>query len=494
MRNPIAHLQDHPGPVRALSVPAEQWLGTRISRQIVAHHRRRLHRIGWDRALDPPAGGWAEAAPPPRSGNSVEVLIDGAEVLPAIAEELLKAESHIHLTGWYFTPSFALVRDGAHVILRDLLAELAERVDVRVLGWAGAPLPLFRPSRKDVAQMRDRMTDRSKVQFALDAHERPMHCHHEKTIVIDDRVAFVGGIDLTSETGDRFDTSAHRARAAVGWHDVAARIEGPAVTDVATHFNLRWHEVTSETLDSPKPAVPAGGVELQVVRTVPEKIYKALPKGDFSILESYARAFKSAKSLIYLENQFLWSPEIAAILADKIEHPPSEDFRIVLLLPSKPNSGADDTRGVLGELLEADAERGRIFASALYARSGDRTDPIYVHAKVGIVDDEWLTIGSANLNEHSLFNDTEMNLVAHDPALARSTRIRLWSEHLELPPDRLGGDPLELIETIWKPISCEQLKRRNEGLPLTHRLVCLPHVSKRTGRLLGPVSGLVVDG
>ena len=98
-------------------------------------------------------------------------------------------------------------------MLRNLLGELAERVDVRVLVWAGAPLPLFRPSRKDVREMRDRLVGESKVQCALDSKERPMHCHHEKTIVIDDRVAFVGGIDLTSESGDRFDWNNHPSRA-----------------------------------------------------------------------------------------------------------------------------------------------------------------------------------------------------------------------------------------------------------------------------------------
>ena len=118
------------------------------------------------------------------------------------------------MTGWYFSPDFALERDGEHVVLRNLLAELAERVDVRVLVWAGAPLPLFRPSRGDVRKMRDAARPRdTRIQCGLDAKERPLHCHHEKTIVIDDRVAFVGGIDLTSESGDRYDTSEHpRAR------------------------------------------------------------------------------------------------------------------------------------------------------------------------------------------------------------------------------------------------------------------------------------------
>ena len=411
-----------------------------------------------------------------------------------IADEMKKAESHVHLTGWYFTPSFALTRDGDPLVLRDLLAELANRIEVRVLAWAGAPLPLFRPSRADVREMRDKLIEHSRTQVALDANERPMHCHHEKTIVIDDRVAFVGGVDLTSEAGDRYDANHHPARATVGWHDAVARIEGPAAADVAAHFNMRWREVTGEPLAPPFVAPEQGKTELQVVRTIPEKIYKATPYGDFGILESYVKAFAAAERFIYLENQFLWSPEISAVLAEKIAHPPSADFRLLVLLPVRPNTGVDDTRGVLGELLEADAGAGRIFATTIFARAGESADPIYVHAKIGVVDDTWLTIGSANLNEHSLFNDTEMNIVTHDPKLVRETRLRLWSEHLELPVDQVDHDPVEVIDTLWKPIAQEQLERRSTGHALTHRLVCLPHVSRRSSRLLGPVMGLFVDG
>src|SRR5206468_1620460 len=150
---------------------------------------------------------------------------------------------------------------------------------------------------------------------------------------------------------------------------------------------------------------------LQIVRTVPEGIYSAADRGDFRILESYVRALRAARDLIYLENQFLWSPEIGAILCDKLRRPPSDNFRLLLLLPVKPNTGAEDTRGLLAELVEADGGAGRLLACTLYGRHGRVSDPVYVHAKVGIVDDAWLTIGSANLNEHSLFNDTEMNVV-----------------------------------------------------------------------------------
>jgi phosphatidylserine/phosphatidylglycerophosphate/cardiolipin synthase-like enzyme len=481
--------------LQRLLFPLECWFGDQLTTQICSHHRRRLRRIGWSRALEPPAGGWAAGDPPMRSGNAVEVLIDGAEALPAIVDELRRARSHVHLTGWHFSPDFALARDGELVILRNLLAELAERVDVRVLAWAGAPLPLFRPSRHDVREMRDRLIAYSKIECALDSKERPLHCHHEKTIVVDDRVAFVGGIDITSESGDRYDTSHHHSRASVGWHDACARIEGPAVGDVAEHFRMRWHEVTGTTLaEVVRPSAAAGRLDVQVVRTIPERVYNATPRGDFSILESYMRAIKGAERFIYIENQFLWSPEVEALLHDKITNPPNPDFRLLLLLPSKPSSGADDTRGVLGHLIEADDDDGRLLACTLYARAGHFRDPVYIHAKIAVIDDNWLTLGSANLNEHSLFNDTEMNIVSHDPELARETRLRLWAEHLELSIDEIPSDPIQAIDDLWKPISRDQLELRDAGHPLTHRLVRLPNMSRRSGRALGPVTGLLVDG
>jgi phosphatidylserine/phosphatidylglycerophosphate/cardiolipin synthase-like enzyme len=475
------------------SAGADRRLGAAVGNAVRAHHRRRLERIGWLGALDAPAGGWAEGKPS-RTGCSLEVLIDGAEALTSMAVELERAESHVNIAGWFLSPEFALTRTGEQRIVRNVLAELAERIEVRVLVWAGAPLPLFRPSRSMVRKMREDLCRGTKIRCALDSKERPLHCHHEKTIVVDDRVAFVGGIDLTSESGDRFDSIAHPARGQVGWHDACTRIEGPAVADVARHFGMRWREVTGQKLPLAQPAGNTGSVELQIVRTIPERIYRSIPRGDFRILESYVRALRSSRQFIYLENQFLWSPEISQILADKLANPPSDDFRLLVVLPAKPNSGGDDTRGVLGELIAADAGAGRLLACTLFARTGRVADPVYVHAKIGIVDDMWLTVGSANLNEHSLFNDTEMNVVTHDPAIARQTRLRLWAEHLELTTNDVDGDPTRVIDDLWNPISEEQLARRQAGEPLTHRLVRLPHLSRRAERLLGPLQGLLVDG
>jgi len=212
---------------------------------------------------------------------------------------------------------------------------------------------------------------------------------------------------------------------------------------------------------------------------VPERLYGALPRGDFRIAEAYIRALRSARSLIYLENQFLWSPEVVSILEDKLQRPPSDEFRLVVVLPARANNGSDETRGQLARLIRCDVGE-RFLACTLYQPG--LAQPVYVHAKIGIVDDEWLTVGSANLNEHSLFNDTELNVVTCDAALARETRLRLWREHLRR--DDVDGPAHSVVDELWRPAADDRhgsLRR-------------LPGVSRRSQMLFGPLNGLVVDG
>jgi phosphatidylserine/phosphatidylglycerophosphate/cardiolipin synthase-like enzyme len=472
-------------------------LGDGLERAVVSHHRRRLERLDRIDALVPASEGlWATtASTPPRTGNALDVLVDGAQALPAMAEAIRGAQRHVHVCSWHLEASFAPERDGRRSPVRELLGEAAERVPVRVLVWAGAPVPVFKPSRSAVREQRDALVRGTKIRCELDSRGRAMHCHHEKIVIVDDEVAFVGGIDLTALAGDRYDHNHHPSRApAIGWHDASSRVRGPLVADVAAHFALRWEAIAGEALELPQAGAPAGDIEAQLVRTVPERAYPALPRGEFSVLETYMRALRSARSLIYLENQFLWSPEIVEVLEGKLRRPPSDDFRLVVLLPAKPNNGRDDTRGMLGRLLEADGGAGRFLGATIQSLTGEQSSPLYVHAKIGIVDDAWLAIGSANLNEHSLFNDSEVDVVTCDPRLARETRLRLWAEHLERTVAELDGDPARIVDEAWRPIAAEQLERRRAGAPLTHHLIELPGVSRRAARLRGPLDALVVDG
>jgi phosphatidylserine/phosphatidylglycerophosphate/cardiolipin synthase-like enzyme len=481
------------GPWRAVVTEIDQRFGDRVDRLVCAHHHRRLDRLGWSDVLSETPGDGQEVRPA-RAGNRIEVLVDGQEAFGAMVEAIAGARSHVHIAGWFASPDFRPTREPGAPTLSELLTSVAERVPVRILLWAGPPAPVFKPTRRMTRAARDGFVHGSKVRCELDRRERSMHCHHEKIVVVDDEVAFVGGIDFTDLAGDRLDTSAHVPDRVLGWHDVATRLHGPVVADVARHFAQRWSEVAAEVLPEPVVQPPAGTASVRFVRTVPERTYKFADRGEFTILQAYMAALRSARSLVYLENQFLWSSEVVDVLVDKLLQPPQDDFRLLLLLPTRPNDGADTTRGQLGRLIDADGGHGRMLAVTVDSHSQDRTAPLYVHAKVGIVDDTWLTIGSANLNEHSLFNDTEANVVVHDPDQVRATRLRLWAEHLQLPETQISADPADVIDTLWRPIATRQADLARAGSPRTHRLTLLPNLSRRAQRLQGPLRGLLVDG
>lgn len=474
----------------------DERVGDSVERVLCAHHQRRLRRLGWGEVFEPTrADDRFSTRAVRRAGNRLEVLIDGEEALPSIQDAIKNAKTSVYIANWHASPDFRLTREPDAPTLRDLLALTAQRgVDVRLLLWAGPPVPAFQPTRRLVRAQQRRFTAYSGVKCVLDARERTLHCHHEKLVIVDGDTAFVGGLDFTALEGDRHDSPDHPPNRPIGWHDMMTRLRGPIVADVANHFRSRWREITDEELPASSPPEPAGETTVQLLRTVPDKTYAFAPRGEFSILDGYLRALRSAGKLIYLENQFLWSPEIIEVLIDKLRDPPDDGFRMVLLLPRKPSNGADTTRGQLGRLIDADDGGRRLLATTISTHDGRDSAPVYVHAKCAIVDDEWMTIGSANLNEHSLFNDTEVNVATDDRELIRATRLRLWSEHLRRPAAELEADPTSVVDDLWRPIAEEQAGLERDGRPRTHRVTLLPDVSRRTGRLQGPLRGLLVDG
>ena len=475
----------------SLGARADDLVGRLIEWLIRDHHRRRLARNGWPAVLGASHGAPVDAASAPiRGGNSVEIFVDGEDAFTEMLATIEGAQRSIHIAGWHAMPEFELAKGSDPITLGDALHAAVERAQVRILLWGGAQLPVIRPTRADARRARDGFARIPGVSVALDEHEYLQHCHHEKLLVVDERVAFVGGLDMTHLTSDRWDTSRHEPRPSLGWHDAASRLEGPVVGDVAAHFNARWTEVTGEDVSAAERPQHAGPYAVQFLRTIPENIYSFLPHGEFSILAEYRRALATAQNLIYLENQFLWAPEIVDILEDKLLHPPGPDFRMIVLLPRRPSSGGDTTLGQLSRLVQADVDH-RLLPATLQSMAVD-SPGTYVHAKVGIVDDRWLTIGSANLNAHSLFNDTEANITITDPDLVRRTRLRLWAEHLGT--EEVDGDTARLFDQQWVRIANEQLTRRQDGLPATHRLCRLEGVSARRDLVLGGLVGLLVDG
>ncbi|MGZ6816580.1 MAG: hypothetical protein ACXVGI_10400, partial [Mycobacteriaceae bacterium] len=160
------------------SLDPVDWLdrvvGGGTERLVTARHHRRLAKLGQSGALRPTGTGlWAvEGSTEPRAGNALEVLIDGAEALLRMAEALSRAQSSVHIAGWHLEPDFALVRGEPPHTLLEILTELAERVDVRVLLWAGPPVPVFRPHRSSVQKIQKQLTTGTRIRCALDGRER----------------------------------------------------------------------------------------------------------------------------------------------------------------------------------------------------------------------------------------------------------------------------------------------------------------------------------
>jgi phosphatidylserine/phosphatidylglycerophosphate/cardiolipin synthase-like enzyme len=207
---------------------------------------------------------------------------------------------------------------------------------------------------------------------------------------------------------------------------------------------------------------PAGPHAVQVLRTYAHKHpgFPFAPRGEHSIARGYLKAFARAKFLIYVEDQYLWSEVVAEGLREALER--SSDLRIIAVVPRYPDqdgrlSGPPARYAQLEALRRLDSDR-----VAVYDLENEDGVPIYVHAKVCIVDDAWMTCGSDNFNRRSWTNDSELTCAIDSPELAHSLRRRLWSEHLCTPsPDldpRTGFDQWQTTAAAldrWYADSCQ---------------------------------------
>lgn len=377
--------------------------------------------------------------------DRVHFLIDNQAYFTAAYEALLNAKHQVLLLGWGFDPRTRLAPDGGKGksepdeigrILLDITRARPE-LDVRILIWKSA-LPV-RASQDFFPHRARPWFHHTHVKFHLDDKVPLGACHHQKVLVIDDQVAFVGGGDFCA---DRWDSTSHldqdNRRKLVNHdchsprHEVMVMVDGTAACALGDHARERWRVATHETVSAPPVssehawpnfATPdMEDVQVGIARTHPA--WRGAP----IVEEIRALTFASiaqSKSRIYIENQYLTSPLYGEALAARLAEPDGPE--VVLMSTEQSPSWFDQltmdkTRArFVRRLMEADVF-GRFRA---YCPETSGGQVIIVHAKTSVFDDDLVRIGSANMNNRSGGFDTEIELAfaagcdAHRVAIAK---------------------------------------------------------------------------
>jgi phosphatidylserine/phosphatidylglycerophosphate/cardiolipin synthase-like enzyme len=373
------------------------------------------------------------------------VLMENDAYFRALRSSLHKAQRSILVLGWQFDPRTRLAPElqgherGEEIghLLRRLVVE-RPGIEARLLIWR-SPLPIawsqgFYPQRTRA------WFHKKAMNFRLDRPRPPGACHHQKVIVIDDEVAFWGGGDVAT---DRWDTDEHRdgdplrikpsGRPYAARHEVMGVVSGPAAKALGELARRRWLDATGEVI-APLEEVAGDpwpdGVEPElfdvrtgIARTEPHWHGR---KGARECERLHLDAIAGATRLIYLENQYVTSPVIAAALAERLAAREGPEVVIVSTLKSPSwfdQAAMDHAREVLLHRLRQADRYGRFSAWAPQSEGGRG---IIVHSKVSLIDDRLLRIGSANLNNRSNGFDTECDVAveAERPGDAASDLIR----------------------------------------------------------------------
>jgi phosphatidylserine/phosphatidylglycerophosphate/cardiolipin synthase-like enzyme len=298
--------------------------------------------------------------------------------------------------------------------------------------------------------------------------------HHEKIIVIDNKIGFCGGFDLSRgkwDTSKHDYSDPHRDEESEPWHDFHAMIRGPVVWDLAYHFNQRWayHEVKDEKKIRAMILKPAnfqwrGGCDTKVVAL---RTWEGID-GDGGILAWYTNTIRKAKNSIYIENQFPFQNEfITRILCRRLQE--QKNLKVIIVSPMEPNlpgligsilskTSVNDVNKHLQWIRDAGDSGRRVGTYSLVCqdKKSKKLRQIYVHSKLLIVDDKWVTIGSANTDKNGFKDSTEVNIGITSSSLAKELRKRLWCEHIGLlenhgNPNRQRTKPLERVNGISHP-------------------------------------------
>jgi phosphatidylserine/phosphatidylglycerophosphate/cardiolipin synthase-like enzyme len=404
--------------------------------------------------------------------SKAHVVVDAADYFDLMQDAMLAARQQILMIGWDFDTRIRLgegrrwwnlprkgrypARLGSFVVW---LVKRRKALQVRVLKWNFGALKFVLRGTMIIDLYR--WWREPDIDFKFDS-AHPLGCsHHQKIVVIDDRFAVCGGLDMTS---DRWDTPAHvehdvRRRRPNGkpygpWHDVTMLLEGPVAGTLGDLGRARWVTAGGEPLpacapqdESPWPdklTADFTDVEIGIARTRAE--YHGAPAVE-EIEELFVAHIGRAKRFIYAESQYFASRRIAEAIALRVAEP--EPPEIVLINPFSAEGWLEQAAmdGARVQLMHAIAEQDHKRRFRIYVPYAAQGTPIYVHAKLMIVDDEVLRIGSANMNNRSMGLDTECDVFldaarpgnAHAVAGICRVRHALLAEHCGLEPSQVSG-------------------------------------------------------
>ncbi|MEK0083785.1 VTT domain-containing protein [Benzoatithermus flavus] len=448
--------------------------------------------------LADPAACWRRSL-----ATRVAPLVDGAAYFAALARALEAAKHSVFVLGWDINADLVLDPPQGEPLDRLLDRLTAERpeLEVRLLIWDW--ILFYSLDRQFLPQWRFDLRTGDRVRFRLDACHPAGGCHHEKLVVIDGRLAFVGGIDLTA---GRWDTPAHRPREprrGIGpnderppFHDLMLMLEGPVAADLEELARERWRVASGE--DLPPTRAPADAPSpwpdhvAPWFRDVAVGIARTRPSGRGwtpvrEIERLYARAVAAAERTVYIENQYLTADRIAAALAERARQVPG--LEAVIITPTRcegllETAVMDVGRARFIRRLRSGfgSERLRVLYPEVGSEDGERI-AVNVHTKLLIVDDRFLCLGSANLANRSMGLDTEIDVAIEaepeDAAVRgaiRRLRDTLLAEHLETTPEAVAAAIAAAGDRIV-PVVDQRSGRLSElrlSLPTWLRLVASP--------------------
>lgn len=403
-------------------------------------------------------------------------IVDAENYFVAVRAAMLKARHSIMLIGWDFDARISLGEGEGPEQLGDFMLWLADRtpaLQIRLLRWdTGAFQAMFRGNTLSTIL---RWKWHKQIMLKLDGAHPFASSHHQKIVVIDDCIAFCGGIDMTVGRWDRRDHEDNDpgridpdGKPYGPWHDATSAFDGAAARAMGDLARKRWKTATGETLKPAgdnhecwPPALEANfkNVELAIARTQPE-MPDVAPLHE--IEDMYLDLIASAKRWIYAESQYFASRRIAHAVAKRLVEVDGPEIVIVNPISAEgwlEPIAMDSARARLLEALRRIDKHDRF---RLYHPVTAQGAEIYVHAKVMVVDNQFLRVGSSNFNNRSLRLDTECDVVlsgvgpenaelCEEIALLRNDLI---AEHLATTPDEVArrlkssGSLISVIEAL----------------------------------------------